>query len=407
MELASGLRQPVVTKDALPLELDSRGGRVCYDQGLANTKFRELLPRNLRVSREDMVGPEEPKLLSVKVPKDGATDIAGPCFIRLAALAGLVFVAAGGCVLTPPAGSAACAVTPLLPFCLAVALLQMLVFVDRCGCGVSPSFVFAVASFAASADVVSSSRRALFPASRAGAGQRLVGTVCRSVETPPLCGSRWCFDVGSPAGRGVGFWCGGAPFWCVGTPLMCFSLALSAARWLDRCGSLPVMAPRNPLPGMGRVNLAEPRGVGYLLVLRWKHASVVIGSQDEGDALAFVIASCNSLFEARSPNASVPKLFAWLRIRGVAVSGVDLCSGFGRTCVGTPDDDGDAGAGAGCLDQVFIDPVGFLAGLGQEIIEVFWGWLTCALVLTLHVVVDPGGFVVLAMFADVFHCFEA
>ena len=92
MELASGLRQPVVTKDALPLELDSRGGRVCYDQGLANTKFRELLPRNLRVSREDMVGPEEPKLLSVKVPQDGSTDIAGPCFIRLAALAGLVFV---------------------------------------------------------------------------------------------------------------------------------------------------------------------------------------------------------------------------------------------------------------------------------------------------------------------------
>ena len=141
-------------------------------------------------------------------------------------------------------------------------------------------------------------------------------------------------------------------------------------------------------------------------MLRWKHASVVIGSQDEGDALAFVIASCNSLFEARSPNASVPKLFAWLRFRGVAVSGVDLCSGFRRTCVGTPDDDGDAGAGAGCLDQVFVDPVGFLAGLSQEIIEVFWGWLTCALVLTLHVVVDPGGFVVVAMFADVFHCFE-
>lgn len=70
MEFGSELRQTVFTEGTLPLELDSGSGRLCNDQGLANTKFCETISRNLRVSRKYMVGPQEAELLSVKVPKN-------------------------------------------------------------------------------------------------------------------------------------------------------------------------------------------------------------------------------------------------------------------------------------------------------------------------------------------------
>ena len=150
VNFGSELRQPVVTKGALPLELDSGSGRTSNDQGLATTKFCKLTSWNFRVLSKDMVALKETELPSVNVPKHGFTDVAGPGVVRLVSWAALVLVAAAGCVLAPPGGILFAAL------CRADAVIHSVV---------------------------------LLPASRAGTG-RPAGH--RSVETPTLCGPCWC-----------------------------------------------------------------------------------------------------------------------------------------------------------------------------------------------------------------------
>lgn len=326
-----------------------------------------------------MVGPQSAKLLSVNVLKNSFTDITGPGMVWLVSWAALALVAAAGRARTPPGGALFAGMRRADTVVRVVALL---------------------------------------PASRAGTGRH----ACRR-KTPTLCGPRWCVVVNSPAGRGRGIWRGCAPssrscrkavavaVWCFHTPPLSFGLTGGAghmfADGLGRGGLLSAQTTGDPLPVVRAVRLTEPWRWWALLVLRGKHTRVVICSEDEGDAFAFVVAGRQTVFKSRSPNAPVPELFATLKLLvRVAITGTVLLV-IWFTSVSSPNDNWDACAGADCLNQMFVDPIRFLAGLVHEIVKVFWGGLPCSLVLKLDVIVDPGSFIAAAMFPDVFDSLKA
>ena len=173
------------------------------------------------------------------------------------------------------------------------------------------------------------------------------------------------------------------------------------------CGLFSAQAASNPLPVVRAVSFSEPRCWRALLMFWRKHTCVVVCSEDQGDALALVVAGCNTLFECRSPNTPAPKAFATLlRLVGRVTTG-SIFFPIRFICVGTPDYNGNASAGAACMDQVLIDPVCFFAGLVEEVVKTLWRFLSCSLVLKFYIVVDPGCFIVSTVFANMFNCFKA